>query len=112
MTTHAFIIPRNATPDDIERARPPGAGDSRCHSELVAAPTPVVDRYAMRPNYIPAVAERPEPEWWKPIVNGLWHAWWANELCDTWTLQDLADEMTRQLMAEAEARCLLEAYDV
>lgn len=36
MTT--FLIPRNATPDDIERARPPGAGDSRCHSEPLQSP--------------------------------------------------------------------------
>ena len=57
-------------------------------------------------NAMPEPAPEPDPErrpatWWRPIVNGLSHAWRAHELCDTWTLDDLADAMADQLWAEA-----------
>jgi len=105
MTTQAFIIPRNATPDDIERARPYGAGDRRWSGGRGAGRR-VPDTAAVnRPSIttIRATAPRsPQPiVWWQVIIDGLWHAYAAGELCDTWDRDDLANEMADQLWAEA-----------
>lgn len=98
MTT--FIIPRDATDADIEAARPPGAGDSRCHSEPLRSPwvpdTAAVNRIAEL-----VTVQHRDCAWWQDIIDGLRHAWDANELCDTWDRDDLADEIADQIAAEA-----------
>ena len=104
MTTQAFIIPRNAIldPDAIERARPPGAGDSRCCSEpmyLRAVPNHAA---LERETESVAATVPPERAWWQNIIYGLLHAAAAGELCDTWDRDDLADEMARQITSEAQ----------
>ena len=99
MTPHAFT----PTPDDP-------TGDRTAPLALFAEPRWTGNRGAGR--WVPDTAAanampepvpeaRPEPAWWRPIVNGLWHAWRAHELCDGWTLGDLADEMADQLWAES-----------
>jgi len=50
----------------------------------------------------PVVIPHRERTWWQDIIDSLWHAWRAHELCDTWTLIDLADEMADQLWTEAQ----------
>ena len=80
MTTQAFIIPARADPDDIERARPSGASDSRCRSEPLASPW-VVDTDAV--NREPDPAPEPDPEgrlrglvgtFVDPLVYDFWHS--------------------------------------
>jgi len=94
MTTHA-------TPDDIERARPTGTGDRRWTGDRGAGRW-VAGTAAV--NAMPATVAVPRPAatWWQPIIDGLWHAWRAHELCDEWDRDDLADAVADQLWAEAQ----------
>ena len=71
----------------------------RHHSEpmhLRAVPDTVAEQVTE-----PAPEPRPEPTWWQPIIDGLWHAWCARELCDTWGRNDLADAIVDALWTEA-----------
>ena len=99
MTPQAFIIPRNATDADIERARPYGAGDRRWTGNRGA------DRWvsgAVEEQVTePVTVQHRERTWRQEIRDGLWHAFAAHELPDLWTEDDVMDEIDRQIADEA-----------
>jgi len=121
----AFIIPRKATPDDIEAARPYGAGDRRWSGDRDAGRW-VPDTEAA--NRMPEAVAEPDPERRlrgqvamavKPAVSGYRKGQTSHASADDFRAAVLDDvrgyaaEMGLDIEAAvAEARRQLEAYDV